>query len=122
MRTRISRTRSAQGCLTCHQVRHLKAGIRLAAMQDPSPLASRSGFGYGAGMGRVLKPCPASPNCVSSLAQEHETHRVPPLAWTGDLAQAKTMLRSAVLAAGDATFGVEEDAHWHVEVRSSAFP
>src|SRR2546422_4777157 len=72
-------------------------------------------------MGRVLKPCPASPNCVSSLAQEHETHRVPPLAWTGDLAQAKTMLRSAVLAAGDATFVVEEEAYWHVEFRSRVF-
>ena len=90
-------------------------------MQEPSPLASRSGFGYGAGMARALKPCPASPNCVSSLAQEDETYRVPPLAWTGDLAQAKMRLRSAVLAAGDATFVAEEEAYWHVEFRSRVF-
>ena len=90
-------------------------------MQEPSPLASRSGFGYGAGMARALKPCPASPNCVSSLAQEDAAHRVPPLGWTGDLAQAKMRLRRAVLAAGDATFVVEEDAYWHVEFRSRVF-
>src|SRR5438128_7787536 len=72
-------------------------------------------------MARALKPCPASPNCVSSLAQEHAAHRVPPLAWTGDLAQAKTRLRSAVLAAGDATFVAEEEAYWHVEFRRRGF-
>jgi len=46
---------------------------------------------------------------------------VPPLAWTGDLGQAKMRLRSAVLAAGDATFVVEEEAYWHVEFRSRVF-
>jgi len=46
---------------------------------------------------------------------------VPPLVWTGDLAQAKTSLRRAVLAAGDATFVVEEDTYWHVEFRSRVF-
>jgi len=72
-------------------------------------------------MARALIPCPASPNCVSSLALEDEAHRVPPLVWTGDLAEAKTRLRRAVLAAGDATFVVEEDTYWHVEFRSRVF-
>jgi len=71
-------------------------------------------------MARVLKPCPASPNCVSSLAEDAE-HRVPPLIWGGDFAQAKTRLRRAVLAAGHATFVAEEDTYWHVEFRSLVF-
>lgn len=72
-------------------------------------------------MPRALKPCPSSPNCVSSLAEEGETHRVPPLSWTGDLAPAKARLRHAVLAAGNAAFVVEEDRYWHLEFRSRIF-
>ena len=67
-----------------------------------------------------LKPCPSSPNCVSSLAED-APHRVPPLSWTGELAQAKARLRQAVLAAGDATFVVEADTYWHLEFRSRVF-
>ena len=65
-----------------------------------------------------LKPCPSSPNCVSSLPDEDEKHRVAPLSWTGDLAQAKSRLRQAVLSAGDATFVQETETYWHVEFRS----
>jgi len=72
-------------------------------------------------MGRTLKPCPASPNCVSSLAEEDGKHRVPPLNWTGELAPAQARLRRAVLAAGPATFVVEEDRYWHIEFRSRIF-
>jgi uncharacterized protein (DUF1499 family) len=72
-------------------------------------------------MPRALKPCPSSPNCVSSLAEEDAQHRVPPLAWTGDLAAAKGRLRQAVLAAGNATVAVEEDTYWRVEFRSRIF-
>ena len=72
-------------------------------------------------MPRALKPCPFSPNCVSSLAEEDANHRVPPLDWAGDLSQAKVRLRQAVLAAGHATFVVEEDAYWHIEFRSRVF-
>ena len=50
-----------------------------------------------------LKPCPPSPNCVRSLLDEDEKHRVAPLSWSGDLAQAKSRLQQAVRAAGDAT-------------------
>jgi len=67
-----------------------------------------------------LKPCPSSPNCVSSLADD-APHRVPPLSWAGDLTHAKTRLRQAVLAAGDATFVVEADTYWHREFRSRWF-
>jgi len=67
-----------------------------------------------------LKPCPSSPNCVSSLADD-APHRVQPLSWTGDLAQAKARLRQAVLAAGDATFVEEGETYWHIEFRSRWF-
>ena len=68
-----------------------------------------------------LKSCPSSPNCVSSVAEEDATHRVMPLSWTGDLAQAKARLRRAVLAAGAATFVEEADTYWHVAFRSRIF-
>ena len=68
-----------------------------------------------------LKPCPASPNCVSSLAGEDSAHHVMPLSWSGDLAQAKAKLRQAVLTAGDATFVAEGDTYWHIEFRSRVF-
>ncbi len=68
-----------------------------------------------------LKSCPSSPNCVSSVADEDASHRVAPLRWTGDLAQAKARLRRAVLAAGGATFVEEADTYWHVEFRSRVF-
>jgi len=44
-----------------------------------------------------------------------------PLNWTGDLDRAKARLRQAVLAAGNATFVVEEDTYWHIEFRSRVF-
>ena len=72
-------------------------------------------------MPRTLRPCPASPNCVSSLAAAAAPHRVPPLSWTGGLDQAKARLRQAVLAVGNATFIIEEDTYWHVEFRSRIF-
>jgi uncharacterized protein (DUF1499 family) len=68
-----------------------------------------------------LKPCPSSPNCVSSWPGEDEHHRVAPLQWAGDLAQAKSRLRQALLAAGDAIFVEESEIYWHVEFRSRFF-
>jgi uncharacterized protein (DUF1499 family) len=71
--------------------------------------------------GLSLPPCPSSPNCVSSLETEDEKHRVEPLTWSGDLALAKTRLRQAIVAAGNATFVRETDTYWKVEFRSRFF-
>ena len=68
-----------------------------------------------------LKPCPPSPNCVRSLPDEDEKHRVAPLSWSGDLAQAKSQLQQAVRAAGDAIFVQETETYWKVEFRSRMF-
>jgi uncharacterized protein (DUF1499 family) len=68
-----------------------------------------------------LKPCPSSPNCVSSWPGEDESHRIAPFTWVGDLEQARARLRAAVLAAGDARFVEESETYWHVEFRSKIF-
>ena len=52
---------------------------------------------------------------------EDAQHRVMPLSWTDDLAQARVRLRQAVLAAGDARFVEEGDTYWRVEFRSRIF-
>ena len=68
-----------------------------------------------------LKPCPSSPNCVSSSPGEDRNHRIAPLTWAGDLEQAKVKLRQAVLSAGNARFVEETESYWHVEFRSRIF-
>jgi uncharacterized protein (DUF1499 family) len=92
---------------------------RLHHHDTPGSLDSGAFFIVGV-MPYSLKPCPSSPNCVSSLAED-APHRVPPLSWAGELTLAKARLRRAVLAAGQATFVVEEDTYWHVEFRSLVF-
>src|SRR5205823_4197673 len=62
-----------------------------------------------------------SPNCVSSWPDGDEQHRVAPLSWAGDLAQAKYRLRQAVLSAGNATIVDDTETYWHVEFRSRVF-
>jgi uncharacterized protein (DUF1499 family) len=68
-----------------------------------------------------LKPCPSSPNCVSSWPGEEQSHHVEPLSWESDLARAKMKLRQAVLSAGEAKFVEEAETYWHVEYRSRIF-
>jgi uncharacterized protein (DUF1499 family) len=58
---------------------------------------------------------------VSSWPGTDEGHRVAPFSWVGDLAQAKSRLRQAVLKAGNATFVEETETYWHVEFRSRIF-
>ena len=65
-----------------------------------------------------LRPCPSSPNCVSSWPGEDEAHRIASLSWAGNLEHSKLRLRQAVLKAGNATFIEETETYWHVEFRS----
>lgn len=44
-----------------------------------------------------LAPCPASPNCVSSLAAD-AGHQIAPIAFSGDPAQAMRRLRTVIEA------------------------
>jgi uncharacterized protein (DUF1499 family) len=70
----------------------------------------------------VLAPCPASPNCVSSLAPEsdHE-HYIAPFRFTGDPAAAWQRLKAAVLAEKRVTVVAEQANYLHAEMRSLLF-
>lgn len=65
----------------------------MLSLQSRTPPAS---LGLAGGQ---LRPCPATPNCVSSQAQD-DAARVPPLRYTGSADQAWRNLREVVVARG----------------------
>ncbi|MDH4084996.1 MAG: DUF1499 domain-containing protein [Nitrospira sp.] len=66
---------------------------------------------------RTLSPCPASPNCVSTLATD-EGHAIAPLRYTKPRAEAKEALKAAIMTL-PRTKLVEEDASYlHYEFTS----
>jgi uncharacterized protein (DUF1499 family) len=58
---------------------------------------------------------------VSSWPDEDEKHRVPPLRWSGSLAETKAKLWRGVLSAGNAKFVEETETYWRIEFRSRIF-
>lgn len=70
--------------------------------------------------GNRLPPCPDSPNCVSSQAAD-EGHRVDPIAFEGDPAEAWEQLRSVVREM-PRTEIVEDTGEWmHATFASAVF-
>lgn len=67
-----------------------------------------------------LAPCPASPNCVSSDADDPR-HAVAPLPAPGPAEQAWAAARDAVLALPRTTLVREEPGYLHAECRSALF-
>lgn len=67
-----------------------------------------------------LKPCPRSPNCVSSLAGD-ERHAIPPLVYTGPLEEARQALLGVLKAAPRVTLVASEPDYLHAEFRSRVF-
>jgi uncharacterized protein (DUF1499 family) len=67
-----------------------------------------------------LRPCPESPNCVSSLAADAR-HRIAPLVYSGSSQSAWVTLRSVLLAQPRTGLVVDEDDYLHAEVRSLIF-
>ena len=65
---------------------------------------------------RLLPPCPRSPNCVSSLAAD-EAHRVAPLRFEGDAAEACERLRAALARLPGAR--IVEDAGLRLRVEAT---
>lgn len=61
--------------------------------------------------GGRLRPCPATPNCVSSQAPQ-ETARVAPLAYSGSARQAWRRLQQVIEAAGG-DIVTRQDAYLH---------
>jgi len=69
--------------------------------------------------GDGLQPCPASPNCVSSLATD--SHRIAPLTYDDDPDRAWDRLKAAVQAQPRTAITAETDHRLHAEVRSFLF-
>lgn len=85
----------------------LLAGLALVmlAVQSRTPPAT-SGL-----EGGRLRPCPATPNCVSSQARE-ESARVAPLAYSGSAGQAWRRLQQVIEATGGEIV-TRQDAYLH---------
>lgn len=67
-----------------------------------------------------LAPCPARPNCVSSLS-EHPRNAMPPLRYRGDLPHARATLIDIVRTMDGAAIITETDDYLHAEFRSTFF-
>jgi uncharacterized protein (DUF1499 family) len=89
----------------------LLVAIILALMSTTLPA---SGVTY------VLAPCPASPNCVSSLADDPQ-HHTAPLHFTGDPARAWKRLKSALATEPRLTIVEDTGSYLHAEARSLVF-
>jgi uncharacterized protein (DUF1499 family) len=70
--------------------------------------------------GRELPPCPASPNCVSSL-EPSGAHHVEPFPYRGTQAEARARLIDAILSMPRAKMVVAEGNYLQVEFRSVVF-
>ena len=67
-----------------------------------------------------LAPCPASPNCVSSLADD-EMHRIAPLPFSGTAAAAIDRLAGTVRSLPRASVITATENYLHAEFRSAVF-
>ncbi len=67
-----------------------------------------------------LRPCPESPNCVSSQA-EGAGHFIDPIRYSGDLAGAREKLLRTVRSMKRATVVTMEEGYLHAEYRSAIF-
>lgn len=68
--------------------------------------------------GGMLKPCPSSPNCVSS-GDEDAGHKVAPLSLSAPPAQAWAAAREAVLALPRTVIVSEHEGYLHAESTSA---
>ncbi|MCP9464314.1 MAG: DUF1499 domain-containing protein [Nitrospira sp.] len=69
---------------------------------------------------RELAPCPSSPNCVSTQAQDAR-HAIAPLRYQKPLAEAKAMLKAALDSLPRTRLVEEDDIYLHYEVTSLLF-
>ena len=81
-----------------------------AAEQSTNPVSSGPG----------LRPCPDSPNCVSSDAHD-EQHQIAPLIFTTSAAEAWQLLQEQVAKLPRTIVVTEKPGYLHVECRSRLF-
>ncbi len=80
---------------------------------------SRRPLNLGAVDGR-LAPCPNSPNCVSTQADDAE-HRMPPMAFSGSPDDALQKLKAIVTSRPRTKLVAEKENYLHVEFTSALF-
>ena len=91
--------------------------IKLAAVCLLAGCAAQGGTNVGLTDDGRLPPCPSSPNCVSSDADD-EAHRIAPLAVTGDPAAAWRRLVDHVQADPAYTIVAQTERYLHAEART----
>lgn len=69
---------------------------------------------------RQLAPCPKSPNCVSTLAED-DSKRMEPLPLSGSAVESVEAIKSVVESMGRAKVIVSEGGYIHAEFRSALF-
>jgi uncharacterized protein (DUF1499 family) len=69
---------------------------------------------------RALAPCPSSPNCVSSFAQDDRLRIAPP-GFTGDADAAFARLKRVLAARDDSSFVEEGEGYLRIELRTRLF-
>lgn len=67
--------------------------------------------------GEPLRPCPSTPNCVSTDATD-AGHAMPPLPFTGSVEAAHARARAALLAEPRTRIVTERPGYLHAEARS----
>lgn len=66
---------------------------------------------------KELAPCPSSPNCVSTQAQD-QGHGIVPFRYRKSLVEAKAALKTIVLSLPRTTLVEEDETYLHVEFTS----
>jgi uncharacterized protein (DUF1499 family) len=66
---------------------------------------------------RVLSPCPASPNCVSTQATD-ENHAIAPFQYKKSRAEAKEALKAAIATLPRTKLVQEDESYLHYEFTS----
>ena len=66
---------------------------------------------------RTLPPCPASPNCVSTLATD-ECHTIAPLRYKKPRAEAKEALKAVINSLSRTRLVEEDESYLHYEFTS----
>lgn len=69
---------------------------------------------------RALRPCPASPNCVSTQASD-ERHAIPPFRYRKSHAEARAALKDVVRLLPRTRLVEEEESYLHYEFTSLLF-
>ena len=83
-------------------------------------LAGCGAAGRLAPAGGPLRPCPTTPNCVSTEARDAR-HSMPPLPYTGTAEAAQARARAALLAEPRTRIVTERPGYLHAEARSRLF-